>query len=46
MENLFQLIDVGGDVGIWFLLLAIWKNDRRILKLEINLNHHLQAEHE
>jgi len=45
MEGIFQFIGLGGDVGIWVLLYVMWRNDIRLLRVEINLDHHLKFEH-
>jgi hypothetical protein len=35
IDNLAQLLSIGGDVGIIALLFFLWRLDRRILTIEI-----------
>ncbi|WP_353407989.1 hypothetical protein [Pseudoteredinibacter isoporae] len=37
MSELLQLLETGGDVGPYLLLLAIYKLDRRLLAVEARL---------
>lgn len=35
--ELLQMLQAGGDLGIWVLVLAFWRQDRRILAVELLL---------
>ena len=35
MEALLNALNVGGDVGVWVLVLVVWRFHDRILKLEL-----------
>ena len=35
--EMLQMLQAGGDLGIWVLVLAFWRQDRRILAVELLL---------
>lgn len=35
IEEIFKVIGAGGDVGVWALAFAVFKLDRRLVKIEV-----------
>ncbi len=35
--ELLQLLAAGGDVGVWVLVFVMWRFDRRLLQLEVEM---------
>ena len=35
VEEIFKILGAGGDVGVWALAFAVFKLDRRLVKIEV-----------
>jgi len=40
--NLLEFLDAGGNIAMMALLFVMWKFDRRLVKIEILIEHHLE----
>ncbi|KKM07905.1 hypothetical protein LCGC14_1729220 [marine sediment metagenome] len=37
MEDLLRVVSAGGDIGIYILILIVWKFSERLVKLETTI---------
>ncbi len=40
--ELLNFLAGAGDVGIWVLIVVVWKFDRRLFQLELNFKNHIE----
>lgn len=40
MAEILKILSVGGDVGVWVVVFAIWRLNERMLRLEMNHKGH------
>ena len=44
MESLFDILNVGGDVGVWVLVALVWRFDKRMTGIEYGLQGHMDLD--